>query len=168
MVRLNQIKSAVFKICRFTLSPFQIINFRDHNSCRCAMWRPCDISPYIDIVLFLHFLDLWDEWVQTSESRILLKLALWGVMDAAFSSISHEQTQSQSLLFSNFVGSLYLQRITFSDYWRQKSCFHIFSLNMDNRATWVWTLLVFSRYVSSFYRPILRFFYMKDKQQWHP
>ena len=35
--------------------------FRDLNSCRCIMWRPENVSPYIDIVLLsLCFLVLWD------------------------------------------------------------------------------------------------------------
>ena len=59
MNRLNKTESAVsnFGCCISKGSLFRL--FRDHNSCRCAMWRPEKVSPYLDIVLlFLHFLVL--------------------------------------------------------------------------------------------------------------
>ena len=69
--------------------------FRDHNSCRCAVWRAYKVSPYIDIVLlFLHFLVLWDYRVQhLFEGRVALNPGLGGVRDVASAIISHEQTQ---------------------------------------------------------------------------
>ena len=40
------------------------------------------------VILIFSGLVLWDYWVQMSESRIPLKLVLWGMRDVAFSSIS--------------------------------------------------------------------------------
>ena len=43
------------------------------------------------------------------------RLVLGGVRDVAFPTISSDSTK-QSLLFSNFIGSLYFRSIPFSDY----------------------------------------------------
>ena len=56
-----------------------------------------------------------------------------GVRNVAFSSISHEQREKPSLLFSIFVGSLYYRRIPFidylerslSNYWAIKPVLHV-------------------------------------------
>ena len=68
-----------------------------HNSCRCAVWRKQKLSPRISynvVTCNFTFSGPLDYWVQTFETRIPLKPEFGGERDVAFSSISHEQSQS--------------------------------------------------------------------------
>ena len=74
-------RACCFPICRFPIFPKDphVRFFRDHNSCRCGVKWPWDVSRYIDIVFIFassSFLVLSDYWVQTSGSRIPLKPVL--------------------------------------------------------------------------------------------
>ena len=96
MNRLSKTESAVFKLWMLY---FQRISFSDYLEITTAVDVPCGghkkVSPYIDIVLiFLHFLVLWDCRVQhLFGSRVVLNPGIGGVRDVASTIISHEQTQ---------------------------------------------------------------------------
>ena len=74
-----------------------------------------NVSPYIDVVLLaLHFLVFWDYWVQASEIRNKPVLAASGMFH--FHASLMNRLDPPYPLFSNFIGSLYIQRIQLSDY----------------------------------------------------
>ena len=103
-----------FGCCICKGSPFRL--FRDHNSCRCAVWRPKIFSPYIDIVLLrLHFLVLWAYRGSALlfESRVALNTGLGGVGDVASAIISHEQTQSNRVCCSQTLDAVFSKRSPF-------------------------------------------------------
>ena len=87
---------------------FQII--WDHNSCRCALWRPSKVSPYIDkVLLFLHFLVLWD--CRFNTFILALNPGLDSMRDITSGMISHEKTQS-----NRFWCEAVFPKVLLSDY----------------------------------------------------
>ena len=92
MNRPNKIEPAVFKLWMlyFQRISFQII-YRIQQLSLCSVVA---LKSVVIILLFLHFLVLWDCRVQhLFESRVALNPGLGGMRDVASAIISHEQTQ---------------------------------------------------------------------------
>ena len=96
-----------FKIKEFTRSVF--FYERGCNSCCCATWSRYNSSRYFDkVLIFINHILVFKDYIWVlSESSILLKLLLGGLRVIVLSIHSHELTLGNSLLFSNYRGSLY-------------------------------------------------------------
>ena len=92
---------------------------RRREGCRTAVGVPYGSpknSPYIDIVLCLHVLVLWDCRVQLLFGNIIvLNQGLGGVRDVASAIISHEQTQSNRVCCFQTLDAV-IPKGLFSDY----------------------------------------------------
>ena len=88
----NQTESAVFKLFGCCISRGSLFRlFKDYNSCRCVV-AALKTAPYIDIMLlFLHFMVLWDCRIQYFYLGTKLR-STWGKVASAI--IFHEQTRS--------------------------------------------------------------------------
>ena len=90
MNRLNKNRVCCFQTLDavFPKDPFERL-FRDHNSCRCAVWRPQKVSPYNYFFTLSGPLGLKGSTLLFG-SRVALNPGLGGVSDVASAVISHE------------------------------------------------------------------------------